>query len=253
MAANARQSPLLRLSPEIRNRIYKLVLGGHEIHISAGCETLRSSICVLTHVDAETSDDSSGESRGSWLDYNLHEHCCPPSYRQRGTERIKLDVSLLQVCKQIHEEAALLPFASNTFLLQSISQLAWFSEHLLSAQRSAVTSIVLDNDDLMFVPAYWRRSSQAEKARLRRLTGVKKLRFNIENYWGQSPSIKELNSGLARWLEVLPLRSIDGATVRIRAPRSLDQENEGPTQAVPEAYADWCLEAEKTILQKQNK
>lgn len=257
MAANARQSPLLRVSPEIRNKIYKLVLGGYAVHVFPGPVSGNiHRICTSPHVDEETSDNNSGDSRHSWLDTDPHKDC-RRSWDLRGGERHdKLDLRLLQACKQIHEEAALLPFASNTFLLETVPQLAWFSECLLSAQRSAVASVVLNRADLSLSPY---RVSQADKARLRRLTGLKKLRVNVGTYWPiheLHPSLKDLTSHLAHWLEVLPLRSMDGATVRVRAPRTVLQEKEekeGLTQSVPKAYADWCLEAEKALLQKPDK
>lgn len=119
MNTNATQSPLLRLSAELRNRVYKLVLGGHDIHIGydrAGKE-LAHSICVAPHRNDSTGDDTSDNP--TYKNANCHGRCLVfANGACKSNRKVPVELSLLRVCKQIHEEAALLPFMLNTFLFE---------------------------------------------------------------------------------------------------------------------------------------
>lgn len=58
---------------------------------------------------------------------------------------VALDLRLILVCRQIHEEAALIPYASNTFAFCDGLDLDLFvSKSLLAPQRKAVTRVQLD-------------------------------------------------------------------------------------------------------------
>lgn len=52
-----------------------------------------------------------------------------------------MDLTLLQVCRQIHAEAALLPYENNTFVFDGIIELEAFVEFLNPAQVAAVQHI----------------------------------------------------------------------------------------------------------------
>ncbi|CAN9337104.1 unnamed protein product [Alternaria alternata] len=80
-AANQRNSPLLRLPAELRNRIYEYALGGHKIYMVIRFSENKEKL---------------------WLDRT--DRCgVVPAF------------TLLKVCSQINAEAALLPYSLNTF------------------------------------------------------------------------------------------------------------------------------------------
>ena len=84
MNRNASVSPFLRLPPEIRLQIYKLVLGGQRL----------------------------------WLefeDYGVKVYCYKSTINGRRQE---FDISILRLCRQVFTETALLPFALNKFAFQ---------------------------------------------------------------------------------------------------------------------------------------
>ena len=88
MIRNASTSPLLRLPPEIRLRIYKHVFGGQQL----------------------------------WMDFHGLQYSLSTSvhrYRMIKDLDRKLDIRLLRVCRQIFTEAALLPYTLNEFVFKS--------------------------------------------------------------------------------------------------------------------------------------
>lgn len=125
MDANKQHSPLLSLTPEIRNRIYEFTLGGADIHISCRYSTLNHSLCTVglsgRSVPQERSRKKQRLARLGWAEQHAvfirNRHAHPPP---RGTKVThygpKLDFSLLRTCEQIHQETALLSFALNTFI-----------------------------------------------------------------------------------------------------------------------------------------
>ena len=95
MNRNASVSPFLRLPPEIRVRIYKLLLGGQHIWIDS----------------YPSSTDIHGSHHGkSFYHLNTIDHS------GRG-----FDIRLLRVCRQVFTETALLPYALNKFTFSNNS------------------------------------------------------------------------------------------------------------------------------------
>ncbi|CAE7002197.1 hypothetical protein P3342_001556 [Pyrenophora teres f. teres] len=80
------QSPLLRLPPEIRNKIWDLALGG--------------------------------------MLYRVEQIYKPRSYKLKSSPTQLAGISLLRVCRQIYAEAAMLPILSNTFAFCSFPSTA---------------------------------------------------------------------------------------------------------------------------------
>ncbi|KAK6390048.1 hypothetical protein LTR65_005859 [Meristemomyces frigidus] len=128
---NSTQSNLLSLPAELRNRIYGLVLGGQTLHIYSH-----------THYD----HGSKRRIRNSG-----HHICCAKSYRERHSKchfepeehsmGSRIDLSLLEVCSQIHREAALMPFQYNTFAMDDSVYQEPFFERFVPAQIRAITSL----------------------------------------------------------------------------------------------------------------
>ncbi|KAK4506411.1 hypothetical protein PRZ48_000141 [Zasmidium cellare] len=223
--ANAAHSPLLKLPPELRNRILKLVLGGRTIHIFTETRTVKTSRAPPLHSDdeyepeeseskrsakksqhvrkskgARKSSASSGDSSStiipfSWEDGKVvmgenrakrrplqlcRSICLTHTKDEEYMEKIKaqpeelrrrdhgrwsdrhracyralqetthdtsyrngpfLNLSILAVCRQLHAEAALLPYADNTFTFTHFSDLQRFLTVLVPKQLRAVQHI----------------------------------------------------------------------------------------------------------------
>ena len=173
-ARNNRDSPFLRLPPEIRNRIYDLSLGGGVIHISTRpCDkahggsyskdelygTANSSpsppFVKFVHVICDGSVDaerniwgnsqkaSQAEVPSCYAYYARHSQCTDLlkcAQEKRVTH--SLPMSLIRVCRDIHREAALIPYSNNTFALGNIAELELFiKKSLLVPQRAAIKTL----------------------------------------------------------------------------------------------------------------
>ncbi|KAI6854317.1 hypothetical protein KC338_g9317 [Hortaea werneckii] len=173
-ARNNRDSPFLRLPPEIRNRIYDFCLGKSVIHISTTtCEkaergsyskselhgTVKASPSPLfvkfVHVICDRSVDAERNIWGNSEDTNQPE---VPSYyayyarHSQCTEALKcgqkkrathsLPMSLIRACRDIHREASLIPYANNTFAFGNVAELELFiTRSLLAPQRAAIKTL----------------------------------------------------------------------------------------------------------------
>lgn len=101
--------PLLRLPPELRNRIWEYALGGHIF-------TVRSCDPKSKVVHFEVSSEE-----------------------KKGT-------TLLRACRQIYAETALLPFRLNAFMFHSESSIRWVA-CLSPGQQMLVSRVCLTTDD----------------------------------------------------------------------------------------------------------
>ncbi|KAI7487901.1 hypothetical protein KC351_g2323 [Hortaea werneckii] len=172
---NNRDSPFLRLPPEIRNRIYDLALGNKVIHIGTiECGKtdrgsyperelyrnvhLKHGYVKLVHVvcngavDAEevihrSSKDSSQPSAPNYA--VRHENCHevlhegqpsdPELAGRMSPNTHSLPMGLTRVCRDVHREAALIPYANNTFAFKRGFELDLFvTKSLLAPQRAAI-------------------------------------------------------------------------------------------------------------------
>ncbi|KAM0798064.1 hypothetical protein BDR22DRAFT_974751 [Usnea florida] len=115
-------SPFFRLPPELRLRIYELVLGGQTIHIRENYARGPRERRVLSHhlcyeqaseEEVQMAFDSSDAAWNAPATFDRHQKCY---YMSRpGT----LESSLLQSCRQIYNEANIVRYYSNTFSFQS--------------------------------------------------------------------------------------------------------------------------------------
>lgn len=126
MNRNASVSPFLRLPPEIRIRIYRLVLGGQQIFIGL-------------YPNA--------------FDHNNRSHCGERFYhfntvngRGRG-----LDIRLLRVCRQVFTETALLPYAHNHFSFETISVRQHFEALVRTGKKQAQKKAIGAYDECGFI------------------------------------------------------------------------------------------------------
>ncbi|KAK4556799.1 hypothetical protein LTR86_006370 [Recurvomyces mirabilis] len=195
---NATASPLLRLPPELRLQIWKLVLGGHVIHLQPKG---KHTICQSNVDDFELAtslmavNDGQPKRRPSYNDH--HALCKNQHYRTTGT--LTLPLRLLQVARQIHQEAALLPYCENTFTAGPVMDLADFAACLISEHARSMRRVVIHHT-LPSQPAAWLADLKILGSRL---SGVQKLAVMRETV-GRSPQLPEGRGGDVRTFEVAP-------------------------------------------------
>lgn len=102
------ESLLLRLPPEIKNCIWAYVLGGKVLDVK----------CFENYEKSHVRD-TTAISQDSFPEYSH---------------------ALLQVCRQIYTETALLPFSKNTFRFDMVDAFEW-ARHLLDVQRALLEKV----------------------------------------------------------------------------------------------------------------
>ncbi|KAK4556800.1 hypothetical protein LTR86_006371 [Recurvomyces mirabilis] len=154
-AKNAQKSRLLDLPPELRTRVWSFVLCGHTIHVPGYQNGPRHQICKCDTPDSELlkrlrAPREPMHEKDLYPERDLyaegHAGCTPESHLHHDSQRL-LPTAILQVCRQIHEEAALLPFRGNIFAAASLTSLATFAQHLLMEQARAIIEIVVYTHD----------------------------------------------------------------------------------------------------------
>lgn len=144
-----REPPFFRLPAELRNEIYHLLLGGKTIHIDGttinpenryeliitACAA-GDSLEPLKRLTGAAHCQSSLLSRGrrNW------EPCNSDPFVQCG-KSVSLDVQLLRVSRRMHNDASLIPYAENNFILGDgmyFRFLEVFCKRFSSEQRGAM-------------------------------------------------------------------------------------------------------------------
>lgn len=164
---NALESPFLRLPPEIRNRIYFAVLGGHVVHphfihprfgvlikqarVRWRALTLRGthipSACATTsaYIPTDKTSHNAASTEDAATTELLHADFADLDPLYRLPDRPPF-TPISRVCRQFHADAALLPFALNVFEFWNTTEMArWLhgrQSPLLPAQKKAVVSIL---------------------------------------------------------------------------------------------------------------
>lgn len=121
------------------------MLGGNHIHLylDRRFDTLCRSICRASHTDRQVAQAIVAKNP---LDpvrkvRDHHTKCCLATATTHSSPLTNLD--LLLVCREINNEAALLPFQTNTFICGSSPSLHQFGRRLIPIQKQAVVSISL--------------------------------------------------------------------------------------------------------------
>lgn len=138
--SNSTNSLLLALPPEIRNRIWRLVVANRTIHVQVWTiKGIVHWVCVNDRTDRDIAMDIKASNQHKHPDYDtFHRECC-----RYPLSRARLKLSLLRVCRQVYDEAALLPFKYNTFSIESFDALVPFLKSLVPSQARAIKSITL--------------------------------------------------------------------------------------------------------------
>ncbi|KAK5128736.1 hypothetical protein LTR85_000069 [Meristemomyces frigidus] len=139
--SNATSSPLLRLPPEIRNRIWRYVFGGNEVLIvspDGSSGSIRHSLCHLDNTMQEEASLIRSDDQLIRHSHQARHQSCLDWTRPR---RPALSLMALQACRQLHKEARLLPYHDNSFVFDSAAGLEAFIRALVPAQSQAIRSI----------------------------------------------------------------------------------------------------------------
>lgn len=160
-----RDPPFFRLPPELRNEIYRLLLGGITVHIGGKTESVpvriggvicRKPRCELRLEECRAGDSleplrhltGAAHSQSSLLCTGGGDWApCDKDY-YRDAKPFSLDFQLLRVCRQMHDETALIPYAENNFIFDDGMDLDFrkaFRKRFNHDQRGAIqTAAVLD-------------------------------------------------------------------------------------------------------------
>ncbi|KAK5708205.1 hypothetical protein LTR97_000745 [Elasticomyces elasticus] len=143
------QSSFLNLPPEIRNCIYTHVLEGQKLHVvcynRASRRPAYRSVYLCQH-------EQSDEARVAWVQRERRDGLTLQSYseshiicaRRKAQLTPHITLGLLQVCQQIHREAALLPFTGTRFIFHSGGEMVDFMHSILILpQARAIRSVTL--------------------------------------------------------------------------------------------------------------
>lgn len=197
---------------------------------------MRTSICVAEVSDTEAlASAKDQQDREDALLYTKRHRAC-----ESGTvtdEAPKLRLDLLRTCRQIHHEAALLPFQLNTFGFFETRCIIPFLKRLSVGQQRAIATVViwaLDSDDSSGIMI-------AAKA----LSGISTLHAYFHT-WSRNWKVPALEG------EVLPrfLAFQNPNLKRVRISIELS-ESDGPSyviQALREHYENLSRKLERRLL-----
>jgi len=145
MARNDRESPLLGLPGEIRNKIYEFAVGGHIIVIKYHDSLVTSS---APHLSAEISYHlitplSSLVSTVAKLAMEEKSSLAGSTKmpKNEALERPSRIFGIDLVCRQIRAETSQIQYKHNIFHFDNHSELRMFAAKLSIAQRNAITKI----------------------------------------------------------------------------------------------------------------
>ena len=152
---NATESPLLRLPGELRNRIFRLVVGDRLIHLCLvkinRAKVLHHSVCKS---DMSEDDLYTEFVQHGVLTSHVHSNENPPFNTdgvpiERGHSQCmdmperddRMSLQLLKVCLQAYEEANYLLLSTNTFSFQETNTLHFFLKTLNASQRKKLITL----------------------------------------------------------------------------------------------------------------
>ncbi|KAK4556795.1 hypothetical protein LTR86_006366 [Recurvomyces mirabilis] len=166
---------------QLRNRIWKLVLGGQLFHVGTHMNSngrVIRAVCVARHDSARGPGRQRHDetvSQGANESYVEHERCMKESRPGFYQDHLiaKLNVQVLLVCRQIYEEAALLPLQENVFDVQ-MEVLDRFVRKLAPAQAQSIRTLHLSI--LLHFPMRWPHPAESTWSFFeQRLTSIRSL------------------------------------------------------------------------------
>lgn len=255
---NAKSSPFLRLPPEIRCRIYEYVLGGNTIYIVENKYAERGwplptrlAVCRCPGEFDNVTDtwQRVPESRKA----NPHRTYKHWDCIQEDNILKTMPLDVIRVSRQVYHEAALLPFASNKFVLGlhrpggNSKDIEPFVASLIPAQVRAITHLIVDRGNLFNL-------CSIPYNLIPRLTGLKHLQLIIMKQTHKPHGIPELRRTLRQSLDTcffdfrpfcgLSLTEVDIAVLILAMPQAPDMIEDN----VPDVVWAWREDAKKDLL-----
>ena len=145
---NARESPFLKLPPEIRNRIYSFALGGYHIHIDY--KEPSSRYRRINFVTRKVPIPGGFYNRTLRMHGGVNDDL-PKNHHladRAPLPKNEFTLGLLCTCRQVYREACLLPYELNAFSFYSASVfLKKFMPSLKPCQKRAINSLFDNFED----------------------------------------------------------------------------------------------------------
>ena len=133
---------LLSLPAHLRSIILRLVLGGGLVHIDARSHTLRVKLCIATENDSHAIRSFKNHENQHFPRHYQIRHAKCWSQDNKCCE-LRACLAILLVCRQLHAEAALLPFSTNEFAFDGTNSRSHkkFLNRLELAQRQSIRCV----------------------------------------------------------------------------------------------------------------
>lgn len=143
--SNSANAPLFKLPSELRNRIWNFVFDVGGLHISYdpySYHRFTKKICITGQHESEAAQ----EIRNSQIydpskAFIPRHHACIESTNWKAFAQI---LNVLKVSRQVHAEAALLPYQLNTFYFNSYDAFTCFRDGLGTDHRRAARSVAFN-------------------------------------------------------------------------------------------------------------
>jgi hypothetical protein len=151
------------LPGEVRTKIWEYVAGEDGLHVTLRQRQEKTikrktryrftvTLCRANIKDGEAATTIRNETHATEIAScaQRHKDCVTGSMvvpTQDANIR-QYSVAWLQTCRQIHEEAALLPFTLNNFILSDLDDIHYFPARLMRTQRKQIHSITLGTDTM---------------------------------------------------------------------------------------------------------
>ena len=254
---NATDSPFLRLPPDVRNRIYYFTFGNRTIHV----RSIPDSNAMIYFGACRIDEECESVHVRSWSLFipnsDCHWHSVYAKRHSDCTSRFTRSMLgprwwLLLVCRQIYQEAALIPFTSNTYTFEGIACLKRFVQVLMPCQARALTRIVLvvGELDVLALP----KPVPIPDRMLASLVGLKCLHLVLGAQWRvcwEQSWAKAYNNEFAKSFQFLNLhsfRKLHLAEFRIYAEIEI-RDGMGPDpDAIRDRVGSWVKAEETNIL-----
>ncbi|KAL9576385.1 MAG: hypothetical protein Q9212_007141 [Teloschistes hypoglaucus] len=170
--ANKQDSPLLSLSAEIRNMIYRYVLGDRFIRVWREGDEDHFAVPPFS-IDGEAAFEAEAYERsvgGEQVDRLRH----GDRYQR---PRIKEFPALLRVCRQTYFEATEILYATNTFSFETTKMCSTFMKAMTQAQKNKITTIHIQFSARGF--PIWKSALEGQ-ARIKDARNLKSLHVSLK-------------------------------------------------------------------------
>lgn len=248
----------LTLPAELRTKIYTLTLGGNTIHIGGTAHQRYSEgyiddgrCCSCTAKVADEECFAKYTARGKALRGSLPEDKFTKRHRDCHRYPVSrlLNLNILSVCKQIHEEAASIPFGENIFTLTMPFSLPPFLARLNSKQLASLRQFGVYSTESHTT---WFGQVLSGYDLDSFLTGFRRLRVFVEVKQFDITQHKLHNEQVQQWrlagLSVFKLSRLRTVEVMIVTPDWEDLEAEDLGETTMNGLQKWELNLKRKLM-----